>query len=201
MKKRCEWTDNNQLNIDYHDKEWGVPVHDDRSLFEFLILEGHQAGLSWLTILKKRDNYRKAFDNFDPAKIAKYDQKKIDALLKNEGIIRNRLKINATVQNAISFLEVKKEFGSFDKYIWSFVDGRRLDSSRKPIVNSWKSLKQIPPKTPLSDKMSKDLLKRGFKFVGSTICYAFMQAVGMVNDHTVDCFRYQELLNSYPKNP
>ena len=201
MKKRCEWADNNQLNIDYHDKEWGVPVHDDRLLFEFLILEGHQAGLSWLTILKKRDNYRKAFDNFDPAKIAKYDQKKIDALLKNEGIIRNRLKINATVQNAISFLEVKKEFGSFDKYIWSFVDGRRLDSSRKPIVNSWKSLKQIPPKTPLSDKMSKDLLKRGFKFVGSTICYAFMQAVGMVNDHTVDCFRYQELLNSYPKNP
>ena len=194
MKKRCECTDNNQLNIDYHDKEWGVPVHDDRLLFEFLILEGHQAGLSWLTILKKRDNYRKAFDNFDPAKIAKYDQKKIDALLKNEGIIRNRLKINATVQNAISFLEVKKEFGSFDKYIWSFVDGRRLDSSRKPIVNSWKSLKQIPPKTPLSDKMSKDLLKRGFKFVGSTICYAFMQAVGMVNDHTVDCFRYQELL-------
>ena len=194
MKNRCGWAGDNPLNIEYHDKEWGVPVHDDRLLFEFLILEGHQAGLSWLTILKKRDNYRKAFDNFDPAKIAKYDQKKIDALLKNEGIIRNRLKINATVQNAISFLEVKKEFGSFDKYIWSFVDGRRLDSSRKPIVNSWKSLKQIPPKTPLSDKMSKDLLKRGFKFVGSTICYAFMQAVGMVNDHTVDCFRYQELL-------
>jgi DNA-3-methyladenine glycosylase I len=194
MKKRCEWAGDNPLNIEYHDKEWGVPVHDDRLLFEFLILEGHQAGLSWLTILKKRDNYRKALDNFDPAKIAKYDQKKINALLKNEGIIRNRLKINATVQNAKSFLEVKKEFGSFDKYIWSFIDGRRLDSSRKPIVNSWKSLKQIPPKTPLSDKMSKDLLKRGFKFVGSTICYAFMQAVGLVNDHTVHCFRYQELL-------
>jgi DNA-3-methyladenine glycosylase I len=186
MENRCEWVGDNPLNIEYHDKEWGVPVHDDRLLFEFLILEGHQAGLSWMTILKKRENYRKAFDNFNPAKIAKYDQKKIDELLQNEGIIRNRLKVHAAVQNARAFLEVKKEFGSFEKYIWSFVDG-------KPVVNRWKSLKEIPAKTPLSDKMSKDLLKRGFKFVGSTICYAFMQAVGMVNDHTMGCFRYEEI--------
>lgn len=205
MKNRCSWVGDNPLNIDYHDKEWGVPVHDDRLLFEFLILEGHQAGLSWLTILKKRYNYRKAFDNFDPIKIAKYDQRKINALLKNEGIIRNRLKIHAAVQNAKSFLEVQKEFDSFDNYIWNFVDGRRLptgrivdDPSRKPLMNRWKDLKEIPTKTSLSDKMSKDLLKRGFKFVGSTICYAFMQAVGMVNDHTVNCFKYQEIINHKP---
>lgn len=187
MKKRCSWVGENPLNIEYHDKEWGVPIHDDRLLFEFLILEGHQAGLSWLTILKKRENYRKAFDQFNPAKVARYDQAKIDKLLRNDGIIRNRLKIHAAVQNAKAFLEIKKEFGSFDKYIWSFVDG-------KPIVNQWKSLKEIPAKTPLSDKISKDLLKRGFKFVGSTICYAFIQAVGMVNDHTVNCFRYEQII-------
>lgn len=187
MKNRCPWVGDNPLNIEYHDKEWGVPVHDDRLLFEFLILEGHQAGLSWLTILKKRNNYRKAFDFFNPARIAKYDRKKVDSLLQNEGIIRNRLKIQAAVQNAKTFLEVQKEFGSFDEYVWSFVN-------RKPVVKRWKNLKEIPAKTHLSDKMSKDLLKRGFKFVGSTICYAYMQAVGMVNDHTVDCFRFQELL-------
>lgn len=190
MKSRCEWVGENPLNIEYHDKEWGVPVHDDRLLFEFLILEGHQAGLSWLTILKKRENYSTAFDNFDPMKIANYDQKKIDELLNNEGIIRNRLKINAAIQNAQSFLEVQKEFGSFDRYIWSFVDGQ-------PIVNQWKILKEIPAKTALSDKMSKDLFKRGFKFVGSTICYAFMQAVGMINDHTIDCFRYKKIIQIY----
>jgi DNA-3-methyladenine glycosylase I len=188
MKNRCQWVGENPLNIEYHDKEWGVPVHDDRLLFEFLILEGQQAGLSWLTILKKRENYRKAFDNFNPVKIANYYQKKINELLNNEGIIRNRLKIHSTIQNAQSFLEVQKEFGSFDRYIWSFVDS-------KPIVNQRKTLKEIPAKTALSDKMSKDLLKREFKFVGSTICYAFMQAVGMVNDHTTDCFRYKEIIN------
>lgn len=187
MKKRCSWVGDNPFNIEYHDKEWGVPVHDDRTLFEFLILEGHQAGLSWLTILKKRENHRKAFDQFNPTKVARYNQTKIDKLLQNEGIIRNRLKIHAAVQNAKAFLEIKKEFGSFDKYIWSFVDG-------KPIINRWKNLKEIPAKTPLSDKISKDLLKRGFKFVGSTICYAFMQAVGMVNDHTVNCFRYEQII-------
>jgi DNA-3-methyladenine glycosylase I len=187
MKNRCSWAGDNPLNIEYHDKEWGVSVHEDRLLFEFLILEGHQAGLSWLTILKKRENYLKAFDYFNPAKVARYDQVRIDRLLLNDGVIRNRLKIHAAVQNAKVFLEVKREFGSFDKYIWGFVDG-------KPIVNRWKNLKEIPAKTPLSDKMSKDLLKRGFKFVGSTICYAFMQAVGMVNDHTVDCFRYKEII-------
>ncbi len=169
----------------YHDLEWGVPVHDDRKLFEMLILEGAQAGLSWITILRKRDNYRKAFDNFNVNKIAKYDKKKINQLLNNEGIIRNRLKIAATIINAQLFLEVQKEFGSFDTYIWQFVGG-------KPIVNTRKSIKEIPPTTPESDTISKDLKKRGFKFVGSTICYAFMQAVGMVNDHTADCFRYKK---------
>jgi DNA-3-methyladenine glycosylase I len=167
----------------YHDHEWGVPVHDDRHLFEMLILEGAQAGLSWITILKKRENYRRAFDNFDARKIARYDARKIQKLLTDAGIVRNRLKVNATVQNAKAFLEVQNEFGSFDKYIWQFVDG-------KPIRNSWKR-GQIPAKTKESDAMSKDLLKRGFKFVGSTICYAFMQAVGMVNDHVVDCFCYR----------
>ena len=193
MKNRCEWAGNHPLNIEYHDKEWGVPVHNDQLLFEFLILEGHQAGLSWLTILKKRDNYRKAFDNFNPVKIANYNQRKIDELLNNEGIIRNRLKVTAAVQNANSFLKIRKELGSFDKYIWSFVDG-------KPLINHWKSLKEIPTKIPLSDEISKDLLKREFKFVGSTICYAFMQAVGMVNDHTVDCFRYLQIIN-YDHHP
>jgi DNA-3-methyladenine glycosylase I len=172
--------------IAYHDEEWGVPVHDDRLLFEFLILEGAQAGLSWSTILNKRDNYRKAFDNFDARKVAKYDPRKIKKLLGDTGIVRNRLKIGAAIQNAKAFLAVQKEFGSFDKYLWNFVGG-------KPIRNRRKSFKEVPAKTAESDAMSKDLLKRGFKFVGSTICYAFMQAVGMVNDHTTDCFRFKQV--------
>ena len=186
-KKRCQWVPlDKPLYVKYHDEEWGVPVHDDRLLFEFLILEGAQAGLSWSTILNKRENYRTAFDHFDPQKVAQYDQKKIDALLQNSGIVRNRLKIAAAVQNANAFLEIQAEFGSFDVYIWKFVNG-------KPIINQWKTLKEIPAKTPLSDTISKELKKRGFKFVGSTIIYAHMQATGMVNDHTTDCFRYQEL--------
>ena len=182
---RCSWA-NGDLYIEYHDKEWGVPVHDDRHLFEMLILEGAQAGLSWITILNKRPNYRKAFDNFDAHKVARYDAKKIEKLMGDPGIVRNRLKVNAAVQNAKAFLAVQKEFGTFDEYIWQFVGG-------KPIQNSWKR-GQVPARTKESDAMSKDLLKRGFKFVGSTICYAFMQAVGMVNDHAVDCFRHTELL-------
>ena len=183
---RCEWCGTDPLYIKYHDEEWGVPVHDDRKLFEFLILEGAQAGLSWITILKKRENYIKAFDNFDPVKVSRYSEKKIEKLLQNPGIVRNKLKINSAVGNAKAFLKIQKEYGSFDKYIWSFVGG-------KPIINKWKSLKEIPAITKESDAMSKDLKKHGFKFVGSTICYAFMQAVGMVNDHTVKCFRYKEL--------
>ena len=185
-QKRCAWSNNDKLYIKYHDKEWGVPVHNDRKLFEFLILEGFQAGLSWFTILKKRENFRKAFDNFDFNKIAKYDKKKINILLKDAGIIRNRLKIEAAVTNAKAFIETRKEFGTFDKYIWSFTDG-------KPIQNKFESLKKIPAKTKLSDKISDDLKKRGFKFVGSTIVYAHMQATGMVNDHAVDCFRHKEV--------
>ncbi|MBI1939329.1 MAG: DNA-3-methyladenine glycosylase I [Ignavibacteriales bacterium] len=183
MKTRCQWTSSDPLYQKYHDEEWGTPVHDDRKLFEMLILEGAQAGLSWITILRKRENYLKAFDNFDAKKIAKYDSKKVTQLLRNEEIIRNKLKINAAIQNAKLFLEVQKEFGSFDKYIWQFTGG-------KPIKNKWKTIKEVPPKTIESDAMSKDLKKRGFKFAGSTICYAYMQAVGMVNDHTVDCFRH-----------
>lgn len=189
MKTRCAWPTTDSLYIEYHDKEWGTPVHDDRLLFEFLILEGAQAGLSWITILKKRDNYRKAFDNFDPEKIAKYNSSKIEKLLLNEGIVRNRLKIEAAVTNAKAFLKTRKEFGSFNNYIWQFV-------GYKPITNSWKTIKEIPAQTTESDLMSKDLKKRGFKFVGSTICYAFMQAIGMVNDHTIECFRYKELLHA-----
>ncbi|MBE0543863.1 MAG: DNA-3-methyladenine glycosylase I [Verrucomicrobia bacterium] len=187
---RCAWP-TTELDIAYHDTEWGVPVHDDRLLFEMLILEGAQAGLSWSTILKKRENYRRAFDNFDARKIARYDARKVSSLLADAGIVRNRLKIAATIQNAKSLLAVQKEIGSFDAYLWQFVGGQ-------PIQNRRKSLKEIPARTPESDAMSKDLLKRGFKFVGSTICYAFMQAVGMVNDHTVDCFRHREIrrLNS-----
>lgn len=187
---RCAWP-TTELDIAYHDTEWGVPVHDDRLLFEMLILEGAQAGLSWSTILKKRENYRRAFDNFDARKIARYDARKVSRLLADAGIVRNRLKIAATIQNAKSLLAVQKEIGSFDAYLWQFVGGQ-------PIQNWRKSLKEIPARTPESDAMSKDLLKRGFKFVGSTICYAFMQAVGMVNDHTVDCFRHREIrrLNS-----
>ncbi|OGU55381.1 MAG: DNA-3-methyladenine glycosylase [Ignavibacteria bacterium RBG_13_36_8] len=172
--------------IKYHDEEWGIPLHDDNKLFEFMILDAFQAGLSWSIVLNKRKSFRKAFDNFDPDKIAKYNSRKIEKLLKDPGIIRNKLKINATVTNAKEFLKVQKEFGSFDKYIWQFVGG-------KPIVNKWKTLKQLPAKTKESDAMSKDLQKRGFKFVGSTICYAFMQAAGMVNDHIVTCFRHKEL--------
>ena len=184
--KRCEWTGANELMVAYHDTEWGVPLHDEQKLFEFLVLEGMQAGLSWSTILNKRDNFRAAFHNFEVARVAQYTQADVDRLLGNAGIIRNRLKIAATINNAQRFLEVQSEFGSFDAYIWRFVDGQ-------PIKNAWRSMKEIPPKTPLSDAISKDLLKRGFKFVGSTIVYAHMQATGMVNDHTVECFRYKEV--------
>jgi DNA-3-methyladenine glycosylase I len=180
-RTRCSWA-KAEPNLSYHDQEWGVPVHDDRMLFEFLTLEGAQAGLSWETILKKRQNYRKAFDNFDVKKIARYKQPQIDRLMDDAGIVRNRLKIESTIQNAHAFQEVQKEFGSFDDYVWSFVGGR-------PKVNSWTTMKQVPASTPESDALSKDLRKRGFRFVGTTICYAFMQATGMVNDHLVNCFR------------
>ena len=183
MKQRCLWASDDPLYISYHDQEWGVPLHDDRKLFEMLILEGAQAGLSWITILKKRDNYRKAFDNFDAKKIVRYRTKKIGQLLSNNGIVRNRMKIEAAIRNAEAFLSIQKEFGSFDTYIWQFVGGRQK-------VNRWRSLQEIPPKTSESDAMSKDLKRRGFKFAGSTICYAFMQATGMVNDHVQGCFRY-----------
>ncbi len=186
MKTRCEWAGSDPLYLDYHDKEWGIPEHNDQKLFEMLILEGAQAGLSWITILRKRENYRKAFDNFDPKKIAAYNKTKIQELLNNEGIVRNKLKVNAAVQNAGGFLEIQKEFSDFDTYIWQFIGG-------KPRTNSFKQLKDLPAKTSESETMSKDLLKRGFKFVGPTICYAFMQAVGMVNDHVVGCFRYDEV--------
>ena len=182
---RCSWA-KSDLSIAYHDAEWGVPQHDDRVLFEFLVLEGAQAGLSWETILKKRASYREAFDHFDVRAVARYDQRKVRKLLANPGIIRNRLKIAAAVQNAKAFLAVQKEFGAFATYMWQFVGG-------KPKLNAWKTSKQIPARTPESDVMSKDLMKRGFKFVGSTICYAHMQAVGMVNDHVVDCFRYAQI--------
>jgi DNA-3-methyladenine glycosylase I len=184
-KRRCGWAAD-ELSAAYHDSEWGVPVHDDRLLFEFLILEGAQAGLSWITILKKRPAYRKAFDGFDPRKVARYDAARMAALLADAGIVRNRLKIASAVTNAQAFLEVQKEFGSFDRYIWGFVDGR-------PVRNCRRAGEAPPARTPQSDAMSKDLGRRGFKFVGSTICYAFMQATGMVNDHTSDCFRYSEL--------
>jgi DNA-3-methyladenine glycosylase I len=179
---RCSWA-TGELMIRYHDEEWGVPAHDDRTLFEFLILEGAQAGLSWSTILNKRDNYRRAFEGFDPKRVARYDRRKVGQLLRDPGIVRNKLKIASTIANAKAFLRVQDEFGSFDRYIWQFVDG-------KPRLNSPRSLKQVPARTPQSDAMSKDLKHRGFNFVGSTICYAFMQAVGLVNDHAVDCFRY-----------
>ena len=182
---RCDWA-KNDLAIHYHDTEWGVPLHDDQRLFEFLILEGAQAGLSWDTILRKRENYRLAFDNFDAEKIARYDEAKCAELLTNEGIIRNRLKIASAVRNAKSYLEIKEEFGSFDKYIWQFVNG-------KPIINAWENINQVPAKTSVSDALSKDLKKRGFNFVGSTILYAFMQATGIVNDHLVSCFRFEEV--------
>ncbi len=183
---RCAWSSKSDKEERYHDTEWGIPVHDDKLLFEFLILEGAQAGLSWSTILRKRNGYRQAFDNFDAKKIAEYDETKIAELLQNPEIIRNRLKIRAAVTNAKAFLEIQQEYGSFDAFVWSFVDGN-------PIQNQWRNFAELPAKTDLSDNMSKDLKKRGFTFVGSTICYAFMQAVGMVNDHTTDCFRYKEL--------
>ena len=184
--KRCDWA-KNDLAIQYHDTEWGAPLHGDRKLFEFLILEGAQAGLSWDTVLAKRENYRAAFDNFDAGLIAFYDEAKCAELLLNAGIIRNRLKIASAVRNAKCYLKVVEEFGSFDKYIWSFVDG-------KPIINAWENISQVPASTEISDAMSKDLKRRGFNFVGSTIMYAFMQACGLVNDHLIDCFRYEEVL-------
>ena len=180
---RCHWA-KSDLSIAYHDREWGIPIHDDRTLFEFLILEGAQAGLSWETILRKRDNYRRAFDNFDPAKVARYDQRRTSKLLSDEGIVRNRLKIAAAIQNAKCFLAIQKEFGSFDEYVWRFVGGKPLKRKRGTPVQAH---------TPDSDALSRDLLGRGFKFVGSTICYSFMQAVGMVNDHEVNCFRYHQV--------
>jgi len=184
--QRCDWPGSYELMIKYHDEEWGVPNHDDRKWFEYITLDAFQAGLSWAIVLNKRENFRKAFDNFDPVKISKYSQNKIDELIQDAGIIRNKLKINATISNAKAFIEVQKEFGRFDKYIWKFVDG-------KPIVNKWKTMSEIPASTPESDILSADLKKRGFKFVGATICYAFMQGAGMVNDHVTTCFRYKEV--------
>lgn len=186
MIYRCGWSISDPLMIDYHDNEWGVPVRDDRKHFEMIVLDGAQAGLSWQTVLKKREAYREAFDNFDFRKVARYNDKKVKELLNNPGIIRNRLKVGSAIKNANAFLEVRKEFGTFDKYIWQFVGG-------SPMHNTWKSLKELPAKTPESDAMSKDMKKRGFNFVGSTICYAYMQAAGMVNDHTIECFRHKEL--------
>jgi len=186
-KIRCSWPANKPNDIAYHDTEWGVPLHDDRKLFEFLVLDAFQAGLSWSTIINKRENFRKAFDNFEPSTIALYDEDKVQDLLNDTGIIRNELKIRSTISNATQFLEVQKEFGSFDNYIWQFVGGQ-------PIINKWEHLGQIPTSTHESEAMSKDLKKRGFRFVGSTICYAFMQGAGMVNDHLVSCFRYEEVI-------
>ncbi len=187
MLQRCSWAGEDPLYVAYHDHEWGVPVHDDRTLFEFLILEGAQAGLSWITILKKRENYRRVFDGFDPRRVARYGEAKIEELLADPGIVRNKLKVRSAVTNARAFLEIEQELGSFDRFIWQFVGGR-------PKENAWKAMSEVPASTPESDAMSKELKRRGFKFVGSTICYAYMQAVGMVNDHAVDCFRYRELL-------
>jgi len=183
--QRCAWALGSELEQNYHDNEWGVPLHDDGKLFEFIILEGAQAGLSWATILRKRENYRKLFADFDVEKIARYNKSKIETLLNNPGIIRNRLKVESTISNARACINIQHEFGSFDAYIWQFTDG-------KPVVNRWKTVQQIPASTEISDTMAKQLKKRGFRFVGSTICYAFMQATGMVNDHTVDCFRYHQ---------
>ena len=185
-RRRCPWADSHPLYVPYHDREWGTPLHEDRRFFELLVLEGAQAGLSWLTILKKRDAYRKAFDGFDPRKVARYDARKVARLLADDGIIRNRLKIEAAIANARAFLVVQREFGSFDGYVWRFVGG-------KPIQNRRRNVKEVPARTAESDAMSEELRKRGFRFVGSTICYAFMQAAGMVNDHLVSCFRYREV--------
>ena len=187
MVNRCGWAGEDPLYVSYHDQEWGVPVHDDRKLFEFLILEGAQAGLSWITILRKRENYRLAFDDFNPEKISRYDKAKVENLLQNPGIIRNKLKIQAAIQNSQAFLRVQEEFGSFDQYIWEYV-------GHNPIINSWTQMHQLPAFTPLSETISKDLKKRGFNFVGPTIIYAHMQATGMVNDHIVSCFRYNQVI-------
>jgi DNA-3-methyladenine glycosylase I len=184
--KRCAWPTNDPLMIEYHDREWGVPLHDDRKFFEFIVLDSFQAGLSWATILRKRENFRAAFDDFNPVLIAGYRAEKVDELLNNPGIIRNRAKINATVKNARAFLEIQKAFGAFDRYIWQFVGG-------KPIINHWKSIAELPVKTPEAEMMSRDLIGKGFSFVGPTTCYAFMQAAGLVNDHEVGCFRYDEI--------
>ena len=185
-QQRCEWVGSHPLEIVYHDTEWGIPVHDDRRLFELLILEGAQAGLNWLTVLKKRESYREAFAGFDPAEVARFDEARVEALLRNPGIVRNRLKVRSAIRNARAFLKVQEDYGTFDAYVWPFVEG-------VPKVNRWRSLTEIPAQTPESERMSKDLKKRGFNFVGPTICYAFMQAVGLVNDHTVDCYRYHEV--------
>lgn len=185
-KTRCAWSESSEIYQAYHDQEWGVPLHEERALFEFLTLEGAQAGLSWITILKKRESYREAFDNFEVERVARYDERKIEALMQNAGIVRNRLKVQSTVLNAQKYLAVQEEFGSFDQFIWRFVDGR-------PVQNHRASLSNVPASTAVSDAMSKELKRRGFKFVGSTICYAFMQATGMVNDHATDCFRYKQL--------
>jgi len=189
MVKRCKWGEHNDLMKEYHDKEWGTPLHDDKKLYELLILEGMQAGLSWNTVLQKRINFRKAFDNFDYNKIIKYKENKIEELMQNKGIIRNRLKIQSVITNAKSFVKVQGEFGSFDKYIWNFVN-------TKSVRNSWKKLEDLPSNTDLSNRISKDMKKRGFKFIGTTIIYSFLQAIGVVNDHTTDCFRYSELTSS-----
>lgn len=194
MKTRCEWCGNNPLYLSYHDEEWGVPVDDDRLLFEFLILEGAQAGLSWLTILKKRENYRKAFDNFDCQLVARYTDRDVERLRGDAGIVRNRLKIEAAIKNARSVIEIQEQYGSLSSFLWNYVDGA-------PVQNNWTRMTDIPGSTALSDALSKDLKKRGFSFVGSTICYAFMQAVGMVNDHTTDCFRYREIKELKPSLP
>jgi DNA-3-methyladenine glycosylase I len=188
MPVRCEWASDDSLYVDYHDKEWGVPVHDDQELFELLILEGAQAGLSWITILRKREGYRNAFDGFDPNIVAAYDQAKLDEMRQDQGIVRNRLKIESAVRNAKAFLQIQQEIGSFNDYIWGFVD-------HHPIQNSWKQMSDLPASTPLSEQISRDLKKRGFNFVGPTIVYAYMQSIGMVNDHTMDCFRYEEIEN------
>lgn len=189
MVKRCKWAESNDLMKEYHDKEWGTPLHDEKMLYELLILEGMQAGLSWNTVLQKRDNFRKAFDNFDYNKIVRYKENKIENLMQNEGIIRNRLKIQSVITNAKSFITVQEEFGSFNRYIWDFVNNISVH-------NSWKKLEDLPPNTELSNRISKDMKKRGFKFIGTTIIYSFLQSIGVVNDHTTDCFRYSELTGS-----
>jgi len=186
---RCAWAGGDALYVEYHDREWGVPVHDDRRLFEFIVLEGAQAGLSWITILRKRENYRRAFSDFDPEKVSRFNRRSVERLMRDAGIVRNRLKIEAAIANARAFLEVQAEHGSFDRFMWDFVDGR-------PIVNRWRTMQQVPATSPVSDAMSRELKRRGFRFVGSTICYAHMQAVGMVNDHVTSCFRHRELLTT-----